>query len=40
LPAFPTADPIESPTPVRVPVTPLVDCREADEPDLAPRDLF
>ena len=39
-PAFPTAEPIESPTPVRVPVTPLVDCREVDEPDLAPRDLL
>ena len=40
LPAFPTAEPIESPTPVRVPVTPLADCREVDEPDLAPRDLL
>jgi hypothetical protein len=39
-PAFPTAEPIESPTSVSVPVTPLADCREADEPDLAPRDLF
>lgn len=40
LPALPAAEPIESPTPLSVPVTPLVDCREADEPALAPRDLL
>ena len=39
LPAVPAADPIESSTPLSVPVTPLVDCRETDEPALAPRDL-
>jgi hypothetical protein len=39
-PALPTADPMESPTPLSVCVTPLVDCREADEPDLVPRDLL
>ena len=39
-PALPAAEPMEPPTPLSVCVTPLVDCREADEPDLAPRDLL